>query len=193
MARPKRRWASFYVLIAVLAVMAFPLIVFPHPRTNDAIALADLELPLLLIEVVLAIVAYVVFKGERGALIGAGLGVYLFASAIALVVGLFAFGNLSNDRFAPLLFIPPVLAVVGLAGAVVAITAGHLYRAALWRGAGYGVALALGFGAWTLVRGARAWLEAPYGFDLLLLLGILGVGVVVLGTSPNIPKSIVRG
>lgn len=181
------------MLIAVLAVMAFPLIVFPHPRTNDAVALADLEWPLLLIEVVLAIVAYVVFKEARGALIRAGLGVYLFASALVLVVGLFAFGNLSNDRFAPLLFFPPVLAVLGLAGAVVAIAAGHRYRPALLRGAGIGLAVAGGFGAWTFARGARAWLEAPYGFDILLLLGVLGVGVVVLGTSPNIPKSILRG
>jgi hypothetical protein len=174
------------VLVAILAVMAFPLWVFPHPRTNDAIGLADAEWPLLLLGVAGAAVAYAVFRGERGAIIRMGLGLLLVGSAITLVVALFAFGNLSNDRFAPLLFFPPVLAITGIAGIVVAVAAGVRYRQELILGAFTGLVMALGFAAWTLLRGARAWLEAPYGFDLLLLLLILGGAVVVLGTSPNV-------
>jgi hypothetical protein len=169
--------------------MAFPLSVFPHPSTNDAIGLADAEWPLLLVEIAGAVVAYVVFRGERGALIRAGIGVLLLGGAIVLVVGLLAFGNLSNDRFAPLLFFPPVIGLAGLAGLVVAVAAGFRYRDWLLRGARYGLGLALGFAGWTLVRGARAWLQAPYGFDLLLLLGVFGVGIVVLGTSPNVKRA----
>lgn len=170
--------------------MAFPLFVFPHPKTNDAIGLADAEWPLFLLELAGAVVAYVVFRGKVGALIRVAIGVLLLGAAISLVVGLLVFGNLSDDRFGPLLFFPPVLCLVGLAGLVVGIAAGHMYRSWLLRGAGYGIGFAFFFGAWTLVRGARAWLLAPYGFDLLLLIGVLGVGAVVLGTSPNVRRSL---
>jgi hypothetical protein len=170
----------------MLAVLAFPLVVFPHPRTNDAIWLADALWPLLLVEIAGAVVVYAVFRGERGAVIRMGLGVLLVGSSITLVVSLFAFGNLSNDRFAPLVFFPPVLAITGIVGIVVAVAAGVSHRRELILGAYIGLVLALGFGAWTLTRGARAWLQAPYGFDVLLLLLVLGAGMVVLGTSPNV-------
>jgi hypothetical protein len=174
------------VLLAICAVVAFPLAVFPHPRINDAIWLADLLWPLLLVEIGAAAVVYAVFRGERGAVIRMGLGVLLVGSALTLVVSLFVFGNLSNDRFAPLVFFPPVLAITGIAGIVVAVAAGVRRRRELIVGVYYGLALAFFFAAWTLTRGARAWLQAPYGFDLLLLLLVLGVGMVVLGTSPNV-------
>ena len=167
-------------------MIAFPLVVFPHPRPNDAIWLADAMWPLLLVEIAGAVAVYAVFRGERGAVVRTGLGVLLVGSAITLVVSLFAFGNLSNDRFAPLVFFPPVLAITGIVGIVVAVAAGVSHRRELFLGAYLGLVLALGFAAWTLIRGARAWLEAPYGFDVLLLLLVLGAGVVVLGTSPNV-------
>lgn len=187
MAKPRRRrWESLAVLVAFVAVLAFPGAVFPHPGTNDAIGLADAEWPLLLLEVVGALIAYVVFGGWRGVVIRAGVGVLLFGAAISLVVGLLVFGNVSNDRFAPLLFFPPVFGLVGLVGMIVAVVTGAQFRSELVQGAGRGLAGAFAFGAWTLTRGARAWLLAPYGFDLMLLLGVLGVGIVVLGTSPNL-------
>lgn len=170
--------------------MAFPEIFFPHPRTNDAIGLSDAEWPLLLLEIAGAVVAYVVFRGEVGTLIRAAIGIFLLGAAIALVVGLLVFGNLSDDRFAPLLFFPPIIGLLGISGIVVAIAAGNRRWSWLLRGAGYGLALAFFFGAWTLIRGARAWLLAPYGFDLLLLIGVLGVGLVVLGTSPDVRRSL---
>lgn len=194
MAKPRRRrWESLAVLIAMLAVLSFPNLAFPHPMTNDAIGLSDAEWPLLLLEVAGAVTVYAVFRGWRGAVIRAGVGVFLFGAAISLVVGLLVFGNASNDRFAPLLLFPPVFGLVGLAGIVVAVAAGVQFRRDLVRGAGYGLAFAFAFGSWSLVRGARAWLLAPYGFDLILLIGVLGVGLVVLGTSPNLKKSAAPG
>lgn len=173
--------------------MLFPGLVFPHPSTNEAIVLSDLEWPLLLLTMAGAVAAYIVCRGELGAVVRAGIGVLLLGAAIALVVGLLAFGNLSDDRFAPLLFFPPVIGLVGLAGMVVAVAAGVHHRQDLVRGALYGLAFALFFGAWTLTRGARAWLLAPYGFDLLVLMAVLGVGVVVLGTSQNVRRTAPHG
>lgn len=176
----------------MLAVMAFPYVVFPHHRVNDAIWLADAEWPLLLLEIAGAVVVYVVFRDWRGAMIRTSVGVFLFVAALALVLALLTFGNLSDDRFAPLLFFPPVLALAGLVGIVVAVAAGVGYRRELLRGVYYGAVFAFAFGAWTLVRGARAWLEAPYGFDLLLLILVMGVALVVLGTSPNLKRAAIR-
>lgn len=169
--------------------MAFPGIVFPHPGTNDAIGLADAEWPLVLLEMVGAVAAYVVFRGQRGAWVRAALGVFLLGAALSLVVGLFVFGNLSNDRYGPLLVFPPVIGLVGLVGIVIAVAAGSSYRLQLIRGAYSGGAVALGFGAWTLVRGARAWLVAPYGFDLFLLILVFGAGLVYIGTGPAVRRS----
>ncbi len=168
--------------------MAFPGIVFPNPHTNDAIGLADAEWPLILLDVVGAVAAYVVFRGERGAMVRAALGVFLVGAAASLVVGLFVFGNLSDDRYGPLLVFPPIIGLVGLIGIVVAVAAGSRHRLQLVRGAYYGAAVAVGFGGWTLVRGARAWLLAPYGFDLFLLILVLGVGLVYLATNPAVSR-----
>lgn len=147
--------------------------------------LANAEWPILLLEVVGAIVVYVVFPGALGTLVRAAVGVLLVGAAIALIVGLLVFGNMSNDRFGPLLVFPPVLGLVGLVGIVVAVALGAQHRSQLVRGAGYGLAMAFGFGAWTLVRGARDWLLAPYGLDLLLLLAVLGAGLVMFLMSPR--------
>lgn len=172
-----------------MAVLAFPFVVFPRPGVNDAIWLGDAEWPLLLLEIAGAVVAYAAFRDWRGAIVRAGIGVFLFGAAVALALGLLVFGNLSDDRFAPLLFFPPVLALAGLAGIVVAIAAGARHRAQLRLGAFFGVAFAFAYGAWTLVRGANAWLHAPYGFDLMLLIFVLGAGLVILGISPNVKQA----
>ena len=183
---PRRNWPSLFVLIAVLVLMFIPLWFFPHPGTNDAIILSDLEWPVLLLTLAGAVAAYAVFQGDVGTLIRAAIGVFLLVAALSLVVGLLFFGNLSNDRFAPLLFFPPVIGLVGIVGIVVAVAAASgRYRWWLLRGVFYGLGLAGFFAAWTLTRGARAWLLAHYGFDLVLMLAVLGTGIVVLGTSPN--------
>lgn len=125
-----RRWPSLFVLIAILAVMAFPLAAFPHPGTNEAIGLADAEWPLLLAEVAAVVVVYFTVRGEGGAIVRSSIGVFLFGAAIVLVVGLIVFGNLSDDRFAPLLFFPPLLGLLGLVGIVVSVAAQHRSTAA---------------------------------------------------------------
>jgi hypothetical protein len=172
----------------MVAVMAFPFIVFPHPGANDAIGLADAEWPLVLLEIVGAVAAYVVFRGQRGAMVRAALGVFGLGAGVSLVVGLFVFGSLSNDRYGPLLVFPPIIGLVGLIGIVVAVAAGSRHRLQLIRGAYYGAALAFGFGGWTLVRGSRAWLYAPYGFDLFLLVLVFGVGLVYLAPNPVVSR-----
>ena len=174
------------MLAALVAVIGFPELAFPHPATNEAIWLADAEWPVLLLEVAAAVAAYFLFRGSRGALIRAGVGVFLLGAALGLVLGLLFFGNTSNDRFAPLLVFPPVLGLAGLVGIVVAIAAGGAHRAELLRGGGYGLAFAVVFGVWILTRGARAWLLAPYGLDVILLMGVFGVGMVVFLTNPNL-------
>lgn len=174
------------LLVAVVAVLAFPSFAFPSPGTNDSIGLADAEWPLLLLVLGGAVVVYGVFRGEGGAVVRIAVGSFLFGVAVALVIGLLTFGNMSNDRFGPLLFFPPVIALVGLIGIVVAVAAHHRQKAELIRGAFYGFALAVFFGAVLLTRGARDWLLAPYGFDLFLLMLLLGAILIMAGVGPSV-------
>jgi uncharacterized membrane protein len=174
------------LLVGVVAVLAFPSVAFPSPGTNDSIGLADAELPLLLVVLGGAVVVYVVFRGEGGAVVRIAVGSFLLGVAVALVIGLFAFGNTSNDRFGALLLFPPVIGLVGLVGIVVAVAAHHRQRMELIRGAFYGFALAVFFGAVLLARGARAWLLAPYGFDLFLLMLLLGAILIMAGVGPSV-------
>ncbi|HEX2680202.1 MAG TPA: hypothetical protein VHQ03_02820 [Candidatus Dormibacteraeota bacterium] len=167
------------LVVALTGLWLFPLAVFPNPGANDAIVLSDLEWPLLLLGLSGVIVALLAFRGLRGTVVKMALGVLLIGVAIDLVIGLFVFGNLSNDRFLPLLFLPPLIGAVGLVAMVVALTSRA--RAELFRGTAYGIAAAIIVGAWMLVRGARDWLLAPYGFDVLVLIIVVGAAVVILG------------
>ena len=81
----------------------FPGLVFPHPGVSDAIALSDAEWPVLLVVVAGASTAFAVFRGEPGVVVRAALGVFLLGVAAVLVLDLILFGNLSNDRFGPLI------------------------------------------------------------------------------------------
>jgi hypothetical protein len=174
------------VAIAIVVLWVFPRALFPSPDTNDAIGLANAEWPLILIIIAGASTAYV---RSRGALIRTALGVFLVGAASGLVVGLIVFGNLSNDRFAPLLLFAPVFALLGLVGLVVAIaTSGHRKVELLW-GALYGLAAAAVFITWTLARGSRDWLLAPYGFDILALIPVLGGALVLLGIGPTVRRT----
>jgi hypothetical protein len=174
------------LLVAVVAVLAFPSFAFPSPGANDAIGLADAELPLLLVVLGGAVVVYAVFRGEGAAVVRIAVGSFLLGVAVALVIGLFTFGNASNDRFGPLLLFPPLIGLVGLAGIVVAVAAHRRQRTELIRGGFYGVALAVFFGAVLLARGARDWLLAPYGFDLFLLMLLLGAILIMAGIGPSV-------
>ncbi len=50
----------------------------------------------------------------------------------------------------------------------------------LGRGAFAGTIGAAGVAVWVLLRGAREWLVAPYGFDIALLIIVLAFGVVLV-------------
>ena len=166
---------------------------FSNPGVNDAIGLADAELPLLLVVLGGAVAVYAVFRDEGGTVVRIAVGSFLVGAAVALVVGLLTFGNMSNDRFAPLIFFPPVIALVGLIGIVMAVAAPRREPQDLIRGAFYGLALAVFFGAVLLTRGARDWLLAPYGFDLILLMLVLGAILIMVGAGSRVRNGPPRG
>ena len=193
MDRAQRTAAAVVLLVLLVAVIAFPGMLFSNPGTNDAIGLADAELPLVFLVIAGAIVVYIVFRGEGGTVVRVAVGSFLFGAAVALVVGLLTFGNFSNDRFGPLIFFPPVIALVGLVGIVVAVAAHRRQRQELIRGAFYGFALAVFFGAVLLTRGARDWLLAPYGFDFFLLMLVLGAILIMVGAGSRVSNGPSRG
>jgi hypothetical protein len=61
-------------------------------------------------------------------------------------------------------------------------------RPNLARGAFYGLAGAILVGAWVLLRGAREWLVAPYGFDIALLIIVVAVAVVLMAAKAPRPQ-----
>lgn len=177
--------ASWIVIVLALAwLWVFPGLMFAQPNTNDAIGLADAEWLLLLGTIGGAVAAYASVRGARGAAVRAALGVFLLGAAAALVLGLVVFGNLSNDRFGQLIFFPPIIGAVGLAGMVVAVVTGRGRGRELARGAVYGVVAALVVALWVLARGSRDWLLAPYGFDILAAILVLSGALVMLAASP---------
>lgn len=54
----------------------------------------------------------------------------------------------------------------------------------LLRGAISGLMAAFLVGVWTLVRGMEDSLLAPYGFDILVLVIVLGAAMVMLNANP---------
>jgi hypothetical protein len=185
------RLAAAAVLIAVLALLwVFPIVLFSHPETNEAIWLSNLEMLLLLAELA-GLVAVLVIRREHATVMRIALGIFLLGVAADFVIGLVAFGNMSNDRFLPLLFFPVPFGLAGLVTLVVGLALGGMRRPELLRGAGYGLGAAGVVGAWILLRGSRDWLLAPYGFDILVLILVIGAGVVVL--SGNVRKPAAGG
>src|SRR5262249_49497406 len=109
-----------------------------------------------------------------------GLAVLLLGLVPAFGLAIIAFGNFQNDRFAPL-FVTPVLALpAGIVILVAAIAmrspAGKRLRAAAVKGVVAAAALAL----WIQLRGAVDWLQAPYGFDVYVLIALTAAAVLYL-------------
>ena len=184
MARPTRLVPAVIVAVALAILWAFPSVAFPNPGTNDAIWLANLELALLLLGGVGLTVA-VVRGGPRRAVISAGLGAFVVGSAAALLLGFAVFGNNSNDRFLPLVFLPPLLAGPGF----LLILIGLLLRRDrdLLRAGAVGGVAAVVVAAWVLLRGSRDWLLAPYGFDEIAVVLVVGAAL------PTALRAVVRG
>ena len=184
MARPTGLVAAVVVAVALAILWAFPPVAFPNPGTNDAIWLSNLELALLLLGG-FGLTAAVVRSGPRRAVICAGLGVFVIGSAAALLLGFAVFGNNSNDRFLPLLFLPPLIAGPGF----LLILIGLVLRRDrdLLRAGALGVLAAALVAAWVLLRGSRDWLLAPYGFDEIAVILVLGAAL------PTAVRPVTRG
>jgi hypothetical protein len=172
-------------LVVVLALLwVMPAVLFPHPGVNDALEFSTLGPLLYLITVVAALfsllgVGLLGWKAE-GAV---GLGVFFLGVAAAFVIAIVSFGNFSDDRFAPL-FLTPILAVPVGAGVV----AGGLAMRSRRRGrplvgAARGVVAAIVVVLWLEARGAKDWLQAPYGFDVYALITVAAAAVLFMGAD----------
>jgi hypothetical protein len=184
------RAAGAVVAIAALlgllgALWLFPALLFPNPAINEANELAAWGTPLLLVVPLAAVLSLFLFRKRRPAAVPIGLAVYLLGLAGAMVLGLTVFGNFSNDQFLPLVLFPYPAGVAGLVTLISALATTRPLWAQLRRGALSGSMAAVVVGAWILLRGARDWLVAPYGFDIALLIIVLAAAVVVAVIMPR--------
>jgi hypothetical protein len=174
--------------VALAAVLwIFPSRAFPSPGANDAIVLADLSLPLVGAILLASIVALIQGYRRRWSRAGpVALGTFLIGVAVALVIGLVTFGNMSNDRFLALLFLPVFFVLFGIVVLAAGLTLKSTGRALPGLVIG-GLATAVLI-AWLLARGARDWLLAPYGFDILLLIALESAVVYIAGATLRRPE-----
>jgi hypothetical protein len=188
-ARPVYTVVWILLAIALVGLWLLPSLLFPRPGTNDAIVLSDLELPLVLLEIAGVACALALIRGPSATLVRLALGVFLLGVAVDLVIGFVVFGNLSNDRFGALLLLPVPIGVTGLVALVVGVATGASARRDIARGVVNGLGAAVVVGVWTQVRGARDWLLAPYGLDIVLLVLVLGVALAVLPGADRVRDS----
>jgi hypothetical protein len=168
-------------VVSIVVLWVFPMVLFPQPSTNEAIELSNLEWLVLLAG--LAGLVVVLIRLPRSATAARiGLGIFLLGAAAALVIGLLVFGNLQDDRFLPLLVLPVPIGGAGVVALAVGLALGPS-RAQVLQGVIFGAAAAVFAGAWIVLRGSRDWLLAPYGFDVLVLLPVVGSAIVVLSRS----------
>jgi hypothetical protein len=177
------RAVGLIVAVAItVGLWVFPALAFPNPGFNDAMLLADLSLPVVGAILLASIVALILgFNRRWSSAAPVALGTFLIGVAVVFVIGLVTIGNMSDDRFAPLLFLPIPFAVIGIVALAVGLgrrTAGAV-RTGLVIG---GIATALLL-AWMFARGARDWLLAPYGFDVLLLIALESTIVYLAGAT----------
>ena len=173
------------IVIALGALWAMPDVLFPHPGANDAIELSSLGpliyLLTLLVGFVLCLVGVLVLGWSSEGPIG--LGIFLLGLIPAFVVGNITFGNFSNDRFAalfltPALALPAGIAILAAGLAVKSRTAGRPIRGVVLGGIS-----AVVIASWIFLRGATDWLQAPYGFDIYVLITLAAATVLYLGAS----------
>jgi hypothetical protein len=184
-----RMVALVAVASAVVLLWLMPAALFPHPGINEAIELSAVG-PLIYVASLGAAALSLAGVGLLGwrAEGPVGVGVFLLGLAAACVVAIVAFGNFSNDRFLPLLLTPvlavPVGAAIVAASLTMKGTRGRPLLGAL-RGAAAAGAVAL----WLVARGAADWLQAPYGFDVYVLIAIAGATVLYLGVDARATPS----
>jgi hypothetical protein len=184
-----RLLAALAVGLVLVLLWLMPGVLFPHPGTNDALELAYLGPLLYLITLgagLLSLVGMAVLGWKAEGTVG--LGVFLLGVAAAFVEAIFIFGNFSNDRFAPL-FLTPLLAVpVGVVLVVIGLVIRSRRRGNPLLGAMRGAAAAALIAVWILARGATDWLQAPYGFDIYVLITIAAAVELYLGADARRQK-----
>ena len=169
------------VAIAI-GLWEWPLLAFRNPGVNDAMTLADLTLPVVGVILLTCMVAVVFGYVRRwSAVAPVALGAFLVGVGLVFVIALVSIGNMSDDRFAPFLFLPIPFGLAGMLALIFGLTRGTLRstRSGLVIG---GIATVLLL-IWILARGARDWLLAPYGFDVMLLIGLGAAVVFLLGLT----------
>jgi hypothetical protein len=179
------RLASYLGLALVVVLLwVMPATLFPHPGANDALELSALGPLLYLITLVASLLSLTGVRLLRWKVEGpVGLGAFLLGVAAAFVLAIITIGNFSNDRFAALL-ITPVLAVpVGAAILVTSLVMRSSSRGRRLIGAVRGVVAAGVVAAWLLARGATDWLQAPYAFDVYVLITVAAAMVLYLGVD----------
>lgn len=165
-------------LVVLVALWLVPVLLFPNPKPNEAIEFAAWGVPLLLTVPLATVVSLVLYRKRWPAALPIGLAVYLLGVAADMVLGLTAFGNFSNDQFLPLVLFPSPAGLAGFVTLVVVMVATRPLWPPLERGAVSGFIGAAVVGVWILMRGARDWLVAPYGFDIAVLIIVVAVAVV---------------
>ncbi|HEX9098235.1 MAG TPA: hypothetical protein VF956_01965 [Candidatus Dormibacteraeota bacterium] len=179
------RLVGALVIVIVLALLwLMPSVLFSHPGVNDAIELSSFG-PLLYLITLGAGLLSLVGVGRLGWRTSGpiGLGVFLLGLAAAFVLAILAFGNFSNDRFLAL-YVTPVLGVpVGIALIVAGFAMPSRQRKNPVSGALIGLAAAVILAAWLLVRGATDWLQAPYGFDIYVVIAVAAATVFYVGAA----------
>ena len=163
-----------------------PAVLFPHPGVNEALELSALG-PLVYIVTLIGsglsvvVVRRLAWKAEMRV----GLAVFLLGLVPAFVLAIVTFGNFSNDRFAPLYLTPLLALPVGIAILIAAIGMSSRSAGGMLKGAVRGAVPAIVVALWIQIRGARDWLQAPYGFDLYMLIAVAAASVCFLGVTSH--------
>ena len=172
------------IAIVLVLLWLMPGVLFLHPGANDAIELSSFGPLLYLLTLGASLLSLVgVWRLGWKASGPIALGVFLLGLAAAFVLAILDFGNLSNDRFLAL-DVTPVLGVpVGIALIVVGFAMPSRQRKNPVSGALIGLTAAVILAVWLLVRGATDWLQAPYGFDIYVVIAVAAATVLYLGAA----------
>jgi hypothetical protein len=179
------RLAWFVGLALVLVLLwVMPSVLFPHPGANDALALSALGPLLYLLTLFAAVLSLVGVALRDWQAEGAvGLGAFVLGVATAFVLAIVTFGNFSNDRFAALFLTPVLAGPVGTALIIGGLLMRSRRRGRPLLGVLRGVVAAVIVALWLQARGANDWLQAPYGFDVYVLITVAAIAVLFLSAD----------
>lgn len=169
--------------VVLVANWALPGVLFPNPGVNDAIWLSTLSFLVFLLPLGLALGSLAFSQRWPGVPIS--LGAYLVGVAGAFGLGLLTFARLDDDRFLVFLIAPALAAAVGALVLVVGIA--NRRDSGVLLGIVRGGVFAVFTAAWLEIRGARSWLLAPYGLEVMVFIAV--AAVLVLLVAADRPRS----